>query len=155
MYSGFFCEIFSASLIHLGILWDKNHIKIFCLEIWVKMIFGWPAFKIICNTPIFYQLSMSNWKQVSDYRLLGASSLYVHLYIWNLQFLDNIEVNFHQAQVISATGARSYIFTSPGISFNIYLAMWKYNCEPLWYQPILDMLFSRLIHLLPKAFILF
>ena len=81
MYSGFFCEIFSASLIHLGILWDKNHIKIFCLEIWVKMIFGWPAFKIICNTPIFYQLSMSNWKQVSDYRLLGASSLFCRLLI--------------------------------------------------------------------------
>jgi hypothetical protein len=26
------------------------------------MIFGWPTFKIMCNTPIFYQLSMSNWK---------------------------------------------------------------------------------------------
>jgi hypothetical protein len=62
IYSGFFCEIFSASLFRLGILWDKNHIKIFCLEIWVKMIFGWPTFKIMCNTPIFYQLSMSNWK---------------------------------------------------------------------------------------------
>jgi hypothetical protein len=28
-----------VSLFHLGILWDKNHIKIFCLEIWVKMPF--------------------------------------------------------------------------------------------------------------------
>jgi hypothetical protein len=36
IYSGFFCEIFSDSLFHLGILWDKNHIKIFCLEIWVE-----------------------------------------------------------------------------------------------------------------------
>jgi hypothetical protein len=45
-----------------GILWDKNLIKIFCSEIWVKMIFGWPTFKIMCNTPIFYQLLMSNWK---------------------------------------------------------------------------------------------
>jgi hypothetical protein len=80
-FSGFrgedlICEIFSANLFRLGILWDtcKNHIKIFCLEIWVKMIFGWPTFKIMCNIPIFYQLSMSNWKQVSNYRLLGASS---------------------------------------------------------------------------------
>ena len=61
-YSGFFCEFFSASLFRLGILWDENQIKIFCLEIWVKMIFGWPTFKIMRNTPIFYQLSMSNWK---------------------------------------------------------------------------------------------
>jgi hypothetical protein len=45
-----------------SILWDKNHIKIFCSEIWVEMIFGWPTFKIMCNTPIFYQLKMSNWK---------------------------------------------------------------------------------------------
>jgi hypothetical protein len=51
-----FCEIFSASLFRLGILWDKNHIKIFCTEIWVEMIFGWPTFKIMCNTPIFYQI---------------------------------------------------------------------------------------------------
>jgi hypothetical protein len=49
-------EIFSASLLHLGILWDKNHIKIFCSEIWVEIIFEWPTFKIMCNTPIFYQL---------------------------------------------------------------------------------------------------
>jgi hypothetical protein len=26
------------------------------------MIFGWPTFKIMCNTPIFYQHLMSNWK---------------------------------------------------------------------------------------------
>ena len=51
-----FCEIFSASLFRLGILWDKNHIKIFCTEIWVEIIFGWPTFKIMCNAPIFYQL---------------------------------------------------------------------------------------------------
>jgi hypothetical protein len=42
---GFFCEIFSARIFRLGILWEKNHIKIFCLEIWDKMIFGWPTFK--------------------------------------------------------------------------------------------------------------
>ena len=54
--SGLFCEIFSATLFRLGILWDENHIKIFCLEIWVKMIFGWPTFKIMLNTPIYYQL---------------------------------------------------------------------------------------------------
>ena len=53
---------FKTSHFRLGILWDKNHIKIFCSEIWVKLIFGWPTFKIMCNTPIFYQLSMSNWK---------------------------------------------------------------------------------------------
>jgi hypothetical protein len=51
---GFSVRFFSASLFRLGILWDKNHIKIFCSEIWVKMIFGWPTFKIMCNTPIFY-----------------------------------------------------------------------------------------------------
>ena len=71
IYIGFFCEIFSASLFRLGILWDKNHIKIFCSEIWVEMIFGWPTFKIMCNTPIFCQIE----NQVSDYKLLGASSL--------------------------------------------------------------------------------
>ena len=52
----FFCEILSASLFRLGILWDKNHIKIVCSEIWVEMIFGWPTFKIMCDTPTFYQL---------------------------------------------------------------------------------------------------
>jgi hypothetical protein len=56
IHSGFFCEIFSASLFRLGILWDKDHIKIFCSEICVEMIFGWPTFKIMCSTPIFYQL---------------------------------------------------------------------------------------------------
>ena len=53
-----YMAIFSASLFHLGILWDKNHIKIFRSEIWVEMIFGWSTFKIICNTPIFYQLDV-------------------------------------------------------------------------------------------------
>jgi hypothetical protein len=38
------------------------------------MIFGWPSFKIICDTPIFYKLVIEN--QVSDYRLLGASSFF-------------------------------------------------------------------------------
>jgi hypothetical protein len=76
IYSGFFCEILSASLFHLGILWDKNHIKIFCSEIWVEIIFGWPTFKIMCNTPIFYfDLRCQIENQVSDYRHLGASSL--------------------------------------------------------------------------------
>jgi hypothetical protein len=56
IYSGFFCEIFSASLFRLGILWDKNQIKVFCSEIWVKMFFGWPTFKSMCNTPIVYHL---------------------------------------------------------------------------------------------------
>jgi hypothetical protein len=37
---GFFSEIFSACLFHLGILSDKNRIKIFYSEIWVEMIFG-------------------------------------------------------------------------------------------------------------------
>ena len=48
---GFSVRFFSASLFRLGILWDKNHIKIFCSEIWVKKIFGWPTFKIMCSTP--------------------------------------------------------------------------------------------------------
>jgi hypothetical protein len=26
------------------------------LEIWAEMIFVWPTFKIICDTPIFYKL---------------------------------------------------------------------------------------------------
>ena len=39
------------------------------------MIFEWPTFKIMCNTPIFYfnfRCQIEN--QVSDYRLMGASS---------------------------------------------------------------------------------
>ena len=82
IYSGFFCEIFSASLFHVGILWDKNHIKIFCSEIWVEMIFGWPTFKIMCNTPIFYfnfRCLIEN--QASNYRLLGASSYMYPLFL--------------------------------------------------------------------------
>jgi hypothetical protein len=71
---GFSVRFFSASLFRLGILCDKNHIKIFCSEIWVEMIFGWPTFKIMCNTPIFYQLRCQIENQVSDYRLVGASS---------------------------------------------------------------------------------
>jgi hypothetical protein len=49
---GFSVKSFSASLFRLGILWDKNHIKIFCSEIRAKMIFGWPTLKIMCNTSI-------------------------------------------------------------------------------------------------------
>jgi hypothetical protein len=45
---------------------------IFCSEIWVKIIFGWPTFKIMCNTPIFYQLSMSNWKPGEWLQALGS-----------------------------------------------------------------------------------
>jgi hypothetical protein len=44
-------------------------------QIWVEIIFGWPTFKIMCNTPIFYfnfRCQIEN--QVSDYRLQGASS---------------------------------------------------------------------------------
>jgi hypothetical protein len=33
IYSRFFCEIFSTSLFRLGILRDKNYIKILCSEI--------------------------------------------------------------------------------------------------------------------------
>jgi hypothetical protein len=38
--------------------------------IWVEMIFGLPTFKIMCN----FRCQIEN--QVSDYRLLGASSYY-------------------------------------------------------------------------------
>ena len=69
-YSGFFCEICSASLFHLGILWDENHIKIFCSEIWVEMIFGWPTFKIMCNTPIF--LSTLDVKLKTRWAITGS-----------------------------------------------------------------------------------
>jgi hypothetical protein len=48
---GFSGRFFSASLFHLEMLWDKNHIKIFCLEIWVKMILDGPLSKL-CVTPI-------------------------------------------------------------------------------------------------------
>jgi hypothetical protein len=44
------------------------------------MIFGWPTFKIMCNTPIFYfnfRCQIEN--QVSDYRLLGASNFFVYI----------------------------------------------------------------------------
>jgi hypothetical protein len=57
----------------LWILWDKYHIKIFCSEIWMKIIFWWPTFKIMCSTPIFSQLSMSNWKPWILNNLSGVS----------------------------------------------------------------------------------
>jgi hypothetical protein len=60
-------------LFRLGILWDKNHIKIFCSEIWVEMIFGWPTFKIE--------------NQVSDYKLLGASSFILQTSLWKFPSL--------------------------------------------------------------------
>jgi hypothetical protein len=42
----------SDNLYRLGILWgEKNQIKIFYSEIWDEMIFGWPIFKIMCDTP--------------------------------------------------------------------------------------------------------
>ena len=28
---------------------EKDHIEIFCSEIWAEMIFGWPTFKIMCD----------------------------------------------------------------------------------------------------------
>jgi hypothetical protein len=67
-----FLWFFLANLYQLSILWEKNHIKIFS-EIWTEMMFGWHTFKIMCDTPIFFNLK-SNWNQVSEYRLLGASS---------------------------------------------------------------------------------
>jgi hypothetical protein len=36
------------------------------------MIFGWPTFKIMCNTPIFYQLSMSNLKPGEQLQAPGS-----------------------------------------------------------------------------------
>ena len=39
------------------------------------MIFGWPTFKIMCNTPIFYQLSMSNWAITGSWEPLVLFSL--------------------------------------------------------------------------------
>ena len=63
IYSGFFCEIFSASLFRLGILWDKNRIKIFCSVT--------PPFSIN------FRCQIEN--QVSDYRLLGASNSVLEL----------------------------------------------------------------------------
>jgi hypothetical protein len=75
--------MFSASVFRLRILWDKNHIKIFCSEIWVEMIFGWPTFKIMCN----FRCQIEN--QVSNYRLLGASSL-VHLAFRPCELLSSL-----------------------------------------------------------------
>ena len=66
---------FKTSHFHLGILWDKNHIKIFCSEIWVKVIFGWPLTKLCVTSPFSINFRCQIENQVSDYRLLGASSL--------------------------------------------------------------------------------
>ena len=44
------------------------------------MIFGWPTFKIMCNTspPFSINFRCKIENQVSDYRLLGASSFSVY-----------------------------------------------------------------------------
>ena len=106
---GFSLRFFSASLFRLGILWDKNHIKIFCSEIWVEMILGWPTFKIMCNDPIFYfnyRCQIEN--QVSDYRLLGASS-YLYVCMFNLYWFSwnmNLEVYMvHWMTFVNCFGA--------------------------------------------------
>ena len=72
-------HIFWVFLWDLGILWDKNHIKIFCSEIWVEMIFGWPTFKICVTPPFSINFRSQIENQVSDYRLLGASSSLLRL----------------------------------------------------------------------------
>jgi hypothetical protein len=36
---------------------DKQiHIKIFCSEAWASMIFGWPTFKIMYDSHMFYKV---------------------------------------------------------------------------------------------------
>ena len=75
---GFSVRFFQPVYSVLGTLWDKIHIKIFYSEIWGEMIFEWPTFKIMCNTPIFYfNFRCQIEKQVSDYRLLGAFNFMV------------------------------------------------------------------------------
>jgi hypothetical protein len=44
------------------------------------MILGWPTFKIMCNTPFSINFRCQIENQVSDYRLLGASSFPKHLH---------------------------------------------------------------------------
>jgi hypothetical protein len=61
---GFSVRFFQPVYSVLGILWDKIHIKIFYSEIWVEMIFEWPTFKIMCNTPILIKQKMTN-KEIS------------------------------------------------------------------------------------------
>jgi hypothetical protein len=62
----FSVRFFSACWFCLGIVWDKNHIKIFCSEIWVEMIFGWPTFKIMCNTPVFLYSLFTSKKKINN-----------------------------------------------------------------------------------------
>jgi hypothetical protein len=58
-----------------GILWDKNHINIFCSEIWAELIFGWPTFKI-CATPPF-----SITKEISIFFFFFNISI---LHLWTI-----------------------------------------------------------------------
>jgi hypothetical protein len=90
---------------------EKNHINICCSEIWVEMIFWWPTFKIMCNTPIFYQLDVKlktrwaikgswehlvfivqihcNWLQWSNikvYKEILFIFFFLHIYILNRNY---------------------------------------------------------------------
>jgi hypothetical protein len=58
------CDIFSASLFRLGILWDKNYIKIFCSEMWVEIIFGGPLSELCVTLPFSINFRCQIGKQV-------------------------------------------------------------------------------------------
>jgi hypothetical protein len=75
---GFSVRFFSASLIRFGILWEQKITSTFVAQKFeLKWSFGGPLSKL-CVTPAFsinFRCQIKN--QVSDYRLLGASSLHV------------------------------------------------------------------------------
>ena len=67
----FYCDIFSASLFRLGILWDK---KSFAQKFELKWSLGGLLSKWCVTPPFSINFRCQIENQVSDYRLLGASS---------------------------------------------------------------------------------
>ena len=73
---GFCVRFFSASLFHLGILWEKKITsKSVGQKFELKWSFGGPLSKLCITPPFSINFRCQIENQVSDYRLLGVSSL--------------------------------------------------------------------------------
>ena len=87
MYSGVFCVIFSASLFRLGIYYEiKITSTSFAQKFELKSSLGGPfSINVRCQIE----------NQVSDYRLLGASSFKVKQVCWDIRIALTSHSLFH------------------------------------------------------------
>jgi hypothetical protein len=96
MYSGVFCEIFSASLFRIGIYYEiKITSTSFAQKFELKSSLGGPFSKLCVTPPFSINVRCQIENQVSDYRLLGASSFKVKQVCWDIRIALTSHSLFH------------------------------------------------------------